>query len=110
MLGKFTRTVTNVGSPNSTYHVSINTPDSINVTVKPSVLSFTSVGEKKSFIVIVTGPRIAQMPIMSGSLIWGDGVRVVRTTLVTYTVLKSASIYCPRQTSKPTSTSYSIHY
>lgn len=80
ILGKFTRTVTNVGSPNSTYQILI-TPDSINVTVKPSVLSFTSVGEKKSFVVIVTGPRIAQLPIISGSLIWGDGVHVVRTPL-----------------------------
>ncbi|KAF3433059.1 hypothetical protein FNV43_RR24161 [Rhamnella rubrinervis] len=35
ILGKFTRTVTNVSSSNATYHVSVNTPDSINVTVKP---------------------------------------------------------------------------
>ncbi|KAK4838786.1 hypothetical protein QYF36_016397 [Acer negundo] len=57
--GTFTRTVTNAGSPNSTYHVSIyNMPVFLDVKVEPSVLSFSAVEEKKSFTVNVNGPRI----------------------------------------------------
>lgn len=88
--GVFTRTVTNVGSPNSTYYASIYIPDSLDVKVEPSVLSFSNVGEKKSFTVRVNGPHITQEPIISGSITWLDGVHVVRSPLVVYNVLASA--------------------
>ncbi|KAK9993838.1 hypothetical protein SO802_023541 [Lithocarpus litseifolius] len=74
--GIFTRTVTNVGSPNSTYHAKIDKPDSLNITVEPSVLSFSAVGDKKIFIVNVKGKHITQVPIVSGSISWIDGVHV----------------------------------
>ncbi|KAL4602687.1 hypothetical protein ACB092_10G071900 [Castanea dentata] len=45
----FTRTVTNVGIPNSTYTLCTYMPASIDVTVVPSVLSFSAIGDKKSF-------------------------------------------------------------
>ncbi|KAK2653732.1 hypothetical protein Ddye_013588 [Dipteronia dyeriana] len=88
--GTFTKTVTNVGSPNSTYHVSIyDMPIFLDIKVEPSVLSFSAVGEKKSFTVNVNGPRITQEPIISGSITWLDGVHVVRSPLVVYNVLSS---------------------
>lgn len=49
----FHRTVTNVGSPVSTYNAIVNAPKGLYIKVKPNVLSFKSVGEKKSFVVMV---------------------------------------------------------
>lgn len=80
----FTRTVTNVGSPNSTYTVSMHLPTSIAATVEPSVLSFSAIGEKKSFKVHVYGPNIAQQPITSGEIMRDDGVHFVRSPLVVF--------------------------
>ncbi|CAB4271346.1 unnamed protein product [Prunus armeniaca] len=90
--GNFHRTVTNVGKPNSTYNVSIVMPDSIKVNVEPSVLSFTDVGEKKSFRVDVNGPHITQVPIISGSITWKNGKHVVKSPLVIYNVLPLYSL------------------
>ena len=87
IMAVFTRTVTNVGSPNSTYTLSMYMPTSIDVTVEPSVLSFSALGEKKSFKVQVYGPNITQQPILSGTIMWNDGVHVVRSPLVVYTIL-----------------------
>ncbi|KAM5572640.1 cucumisin-like [Rosa sericea] len=86
----FTRTVTNVGSPNSTYTIKAHTPSS-SVSVKPSTISFSSVGEKKSFTVKVSGPPIAQQPIMSGAIVLTDGIHLVRSPLVIYTILPGAA-------------------
>jgi hypothetical protein len=83
----FTRTVTNVGSPNSTYTLRTYMPASINVTVEPTVLSFSAIGEKKTFTVEVSGPKIAQQPIISGAITWNYGVYAVRSPLVVYTIL-----------------------
>ncbi|KAK3220846.1 hypothetical protein Dsin_014816 [Dipteronia sinensis] len=105
--GTFTRTVTNVGSPNSTYHVSIyDMPIFLDVKVEPSVLSFSAVGEKISFTVNVNGPEITQEPIMSGSITWLDGVHVVRSPLVVYNVVSSdiQSYHNPSQRKKKKST------
>ncbi|KAJ9706670.1 hypothetical protein PVL29_001915 [Vitis rotundifolia] len=87
IMGVFTRTVTNVGSPNSTYSAWVYMPTILNVTVEPSVISFSAIGEKKSFTVKVYGPMIWQQPIMSGAIWWTDGVHEVRSPLVVYTVL-----------------------
>ncbi|KAF3433055.1 hypothetical protein FNV43_RR24157 [Rhamnella rubrinervis] len=61
IIGSFTRKVTNVGSPISTYNVSVDVPE----------------------ILQVDGPKITQDPIISGSITWKDGVHEVRTPLVT---------------------------
>ncbi|PON69945.1 Peptidase S8, subtilisin-related [Parasponia andersonii] len=82
--GNFVRIVTNVGSPNSTYHVSIDKPDFVDVKVDPSVLIFATLGEEKSFVVSVNGPNISQVPIISCSVTWEDGVHLVRAPLVIY--------------------------
>ncbi|KAH7549499.1 hypothetical protein ACOSP7_025688 [Xanthoceras sorbifolium] len=83
----FTRTVTNVGSPNSTYTARMYMPASVSVVIEPSVLSFSKIGEQKSFKVKVYGPKIMQQPIMSGAISWEDGIHAVRSPLVIYNIL-----------------------
>ncbi|EEF51077.1 subtilisin-like protease SBT4.3 [Ricinus communis] len=95
--GVFTRTVTNVGKPNSTYSISMYLPSTISVTVEPSVLSFSDIGEKKTFTVKVSGPKISQQRIMSGAIMWNDGTYVVRSPLVVYNILPGAT-YSPPDT------------
>lgn len=87
----FTRMVTNVGDPNSTYTSSLYMPSPlINVTVSPPVLTFSSVGEVQNFTVTVVGPTISQQPIISGAIAWTDGKRAVRAPLVVYNYLPGA--------------------
>ncbi|CAN1320748.1 unnamed protein product [Linum perenne] len=80
----FTRTVTNVGLPNSTYRVSVQVPPYVIVEVSPEVLYFSTVGEKKMFKVKVFGEKMVRKPIRSGAIVWEDGVHVVRSPLVVY--------------------------
>lgn len=53
------------------------------VRVNPNVLSFTSVGQKLSFQVIIEETMDASM--VSGSLVWDDGVHKARTPIVVFT-------------------------
>jgi len=91
----FTGTVTNVGPPNSTYTLSTYMPASIIVTVEPSVLSFSTIGENKSFTVQVYGPMIAQQPIISGAIMWKYRDYMVRSPLVVYTNLPGSQYGYP---------------
>ncbi|KDP25529.1 hypothetical protein JCGZ_20685 [Jatropha curcas] len=101
--GVFTRTVTNVGSPNSTYTVSVYMPHPVvKVAVKPSTLSFSAVGEKKTFTVTVHGPKIAQTMIVSGAISWKDGVHVVRSPVVVYNILPGYTYGVPSSESEKT--------
>ncbi|KAK4435247.1 Cucumisin [Sesamum alatum] len=88
--GTFTRTVTNVGAANSTYKASLYMPSLVSVTVEPSVLTFSAIGETQTFTVNVTGPTISQQPITSGAITWTDGTHVVRTPLVVYNYIPGA--------------------
>lgn len=99
--GVFTRKVTNVGKPNSTYIVSIYMPSNVSVTLEPSVLSFSAIGETKTFTLKVYGPKIAQQPIMSGAIMWRDGTYVVRSPLVVYNILPGATYSSPYSMAKP---------
>ncbi|KAK9103463.1 hypothetical protein Sjap_020717 [Stephania japonica] len=89
IMGTFTRTVTNVGSANSTYYASAYMPSPVGVKVVPPVLRFKAVGEKKSFTIMVYGPKIVQQPVISGLIMWNDGSHLVRTPIVVFTVLPS---------------------
>ncbi|KAK8277540.1 hypothetical protein V6Z12_D10G275600 [Gossypium hirsutum] len=71
----FHRTVTNVGSPVSTYNAVVNAPKELDIKVKPNALSFKSIGEKKSFVVTVAVK--VGLPTVSGTLVWDDGVHKV---------------------------------
>nr|DAD41141.1 TPA_asm: hypothetical protein HUJ06_015464 [Nelumbo nucifera] len=55
----FTRTVTNVGFPNSTYKAKVTSDSTMKISVKPSVLSFKALNEKKSFVVTVSGSALS---------------------------------------------------
>ncbi|CAK8538207.1 unnamed protein product [Lathyrus sativus] len=80
--GTFKRTVTNIGSPSSTYRAFLSVPDGLNISVKPDVLSFTSLGERKTYILTVDGS--INEPIRSASFIWDDGEHQVRSPIVVY--------------------------
>ncbi|XP_021291149.1 cucumisin-like [Herrania umbratica] len=103
--GVFTRTVTNVGSPNSNYTVWKTTQGDFTISVEPEFLSFSTVGEKKSFTVRVTGPHILQQPITSGSIVWlsSDYKYRARSPVVVYNVLPTPySPYYSKSQKKPT--------
>ncbi|KAH9618384.1 hypothetical protein KSS87_008519 [Heliosperma pusillum] len=83
----FYRTVTNVGFPNSTYHVVVTTLEgqALGIKVQPSVLEFESLGMKLSFSVRVTG-SIGLRSLISASLVWDDGEHQVRSPIVVYSL------------------------
>ncbi|MBA0852365.1 hypothetical protein Goshw_004421 [Gossypium schwendimanii] len=99
--GVFTRTVTNVGSANSTYTVQMYSSPEFSISVEPEVLSFSTIGEKKSFTVKVGGGFISQQKITSGAIIWTDELEQyrVRSPVVVYNVLPGYTFF-PPQTSK----------
>ena len=77
----FNRTVTNVGSSVSTYKATvIGAPEGLEIQVEPSILSFTSLMQKLSFVLKVEG-KVGDN-IVSASLVWDDGVHQVRTPIV----------------------------
>ncbi|KAG8380759.1 hypothetical protein BUALT_Bualt06G0049400 [Buddleja alternifolia] len=78
----FHRTVTNVGSPTSTYKAVVAAPSGLAIQVQPGVLSFTSLREELTFAVTVTAT--INGAVQSGSLIWDDGVYQVRSPIVAH--------------------------
>ncbi|KAK7276693.1 hypothetical protein RIF29_17837 [Crotalaria pallida] len=78
----FTRTVTNVGSANSTYKVNVPSGSNMNITVVPQVISFKSLKEKHSFFVNVAGGKFPDNSVLSSSLVWTDGTHSVRCPVV----------------------------
>ncbi|TQD89418.1 hypothetical protein C1H46_025061 [Malus baccata] len=87
--GIFNRTVTNVGSPKSTYKAKVSAPPGLKIKVNPCVLKFTSLGQKLSFQITVTG--LIEKTIVSGSLVWDDGKFQVRSPIVVYQRLQTLS-------------------
>ncbi|KAJ4963975.1 hypothetical protein NE237_023914 [Protea cynaroides] len=83
----FPRRVTNVGSANSTYKASVISDSKIKISVKPEVLSFTSLNEEKSFVVTVSGSGVPQDSMASASLVWSDGTHIVRSPIVVYSMI-----------------------
>lgn len=78
----FHRTVTNVGMPVSTYRATIVAPEGLTVRLEPGLITFRSIGQKQSFVVSVTAEINDSM--FSGSLVWDDGVHLVRSPIVAY--------------------------
>ncbi|KAI4299498.1 hypothetical protein L6164_032956 [Bauhinia variegata] len=83
----FTRTVTNVGSPTSTYRAIVRTPLGLEITVTPPSLSFSSVGQKVSFKLSVAGS--IDVALASASLAWDDGTHQVRSPITVFFVQQS---------------------
>ncbi|KAL5101962.1 hypothetical protein RYX36_006289, partial [Vicia faba] len=80
--GRFHRTVTNVGTPFSTYRAIVTAPRGLHIYVIPSVLSFTSLGENHTYVVIVDG--VLKKSMESASLTWDDGYFNVRSPIVIF--------------------------
>ncbi|KAF9661395.1 hypothetical protein SADUNF_Sadunf19G0064300 [Salix dunnii] len=78
-LFKFNRTVTNVGFSNSTYRAKAMPSPIITVKVQPTVLSFKSSYEKKSFVVTVEGGGMPHGTMASVTVVWSDGTHSVRS-------------------------------
>ncbi|KAI5346489.1 hypothetical protein L3X38_014368 [Prunus dulcis] len=84
--GVFNRTATNVGSPRSTYKAKvIGATKGLEIKVNPSILSFSSLGQKLSFQVTVKG-SIHHKSRVSASLVWDDGTFQVRSPIVVYAI------------------------
>ncbi|CAK8559953.1 unnamed protein product [Lathyrus sativus] len=79
---KFPRTVTNVGSPNSTYKATVTPVPNVKITVQPNILSFKSLNEKQSFTVTVVGSVGSTQTVFSSSLVWSDGTHNVKSPIV----------------------------
>ncbi|KAF3433603.1 hypothetical protein FNV43_RR24705 [Rhamnella rubrinervis] len=78
----YRRTLTNVSSPKSTYKAKVVAPKGLEIIVEPSVLSFTSIGQKQSFTVKLTG-KIDEFKA-SASLVWDDGTYQVKSPILVY--------------------------
>ncbi|KAK6239933.1 hypothetical protein QUC31_005402 [Theobroma cacao] len=77
------RTVTNVGTPKSTYDVLVEEPEGVSVVVTPKVLTFNMLGEKLSYKVTFTGLKRTKPVAASsfGSLVWVSGNYRVRSPI-----------------------------
>lgn len=82
----FQRTVTNVGTQNSTYKAKVVTSPGSKLCIKvsPPVLSMKSMNEKQSFMVTVSGDSIGTKQPVTANLIWSDGTHNVRSPIVVY--------------------------
>ncbi|KAK2352536.1 Subtilase family protein [Trifolium repens] len=76
------RTVTNVGSPNSTYTATIIPIPNIKIKVVPKLLSFKSLHEKQAFVVIVTEGAKSNQTLFSSSLVWSDRIHNVKSPII----------------------------
>nr|KYP76253.1 Subtilisin-like protease [Cajanus cajan] len=78
-----THTVTNVGSP-GTYEVHVKAPSGVSVLVEPRSLTFSELGEKKRFKVILKGIEVSKHAsgYVFGELLWSDGKHKVKSPLV----------------------------
>ncbi|RWR75991.1 subtilisin-like protein protease SBT4.3 isoform X1 [Cinnamomum micranthum f. kanehirae] len=81
----FSRSVTNVGTPVSTYKAVVKQLPGLKIAVSPSVLSFKSINEKHFFVVTIGGEVLSNANVTSTSLVWSDGVHSVRSPIVVYT-------------------------
>ncbi|WRX07920.1 Peptidase S8/S53 domain - like 3 [Theobroma cacao] len=77
------RTVTNVGTPKSTYYVLVEEPEGVSVVVTPKVLTFNMLGEKLSYKVTFIGSKRTKPVAASsfGSLVWVSGNYRVRSPI-----------------------------
>lgn len=74
---KVKRVATNVGSPNSTYVATVNSPTDLGVTVNPRKLVFGQDVKKASFRVVFDAKR-ASKGYKYGDVSWSDGSHLVR--------------------------------
>ncbi|XP_030942107.1 subtilisin-like protease SBT1.8 [Quercus lobata] len=90
---RYTRELTNVGAAWSIYHVTVNAPPSVAVTVEPSTLFFGKVGDKQSYTVTFVAEGAGDVSKSEfGSIVWSDGQHQVKSPIAfQWTVVKSGS-------------------
>ncbi|KAM2968238.1 hypothetical protein FF1_028408 [Malus domestica] len=79
---KFSRTVKNVGLPNSTYEAKILPTMEVEIKVAPKVLSFKLWNEEKTFTVTVVGKYLPDASHVSVPLVWSDGTHTVTSPIL----------------------------
>ncbi|KAI3765511.1 hypothetical protein L2E82_15547 [Cichorium intybus] len=84
------RIVTNVGPTASCYVARVEAPPGTRVTVEPWVLCFNTTKTRRRFKVTICPLVRVQGRFSFGSLLWEDGVHVVRTPLVVRVVIKKS--------------------
>ena len=84
------RTVTNVGPAEATYHLVVEAPAGIDVSVEQSVINFTqSTSKSVTFMVTFTTRQRVQGGYTFGSLTWSDGsTHSVRIPIAVRTVIQ----------------------
>jgi len=84
---RFPRTVTNVGAPRSLYTAKIaGLGPYVRVAVAPRRLAFSSLLQRLSFTVTVSGALPDANEFVSAAVVWSDGVRQVRSPIIVHTV------------------------
>ncbi|XP_051137991.1 subtilisin-like protease SBT3.3 isoform X2 [Andrographis paniculata] len=81
-----TRTVTNVGDPNSMYSAVVSPPAGTSVKVNPSHLHFSSKVREMSFTVTITTFHKVTTEYYFGSLTWTDNIHTVKIPISVKTV------------------------
>ncbi|KAK9715649.1 hypothetical protein RND81_06G179500 [Saponaria officinalis] len=79
---RYTRELTNVGSPGSIYQVHADAPPNVGVKVMPTKLYFKSVGEKKKYTVTFSDKKGTEPPTTKsgfGSVLWFSKTNQVRS-------------------------------
>ncbi|CAL9130653.1 unnamed protein product [Musa acuminata var. zebrina] len=76
----YTRTVTNVGEPKSTYTVKLDVPKEVSAGVTPTTLSFNEVNQKQSFSISFRRNGGGSGAVQ-GQLLWVSGKHVVRSPI-----------------------------
>ncbi|XP_022749980.1 subtilisin-like protease SBT1.8 [Durio zibethinus] len=78
---RYTRELTNVGPAKSIYEVTVNGPSSVGISVKPRILIFMNVGEKKRYTVTFVAKRGTSPMAKSefGSIVWGNAQNQVKS-------------------------------
>lgn len=80
----YKRTLTNVGTPNSTYAVTLIEPSGASVSVDPKVLAFKTIGEKLSYEVSFTAlmeEKNTSDTSSFGSITWESNKHTVRSPI-----------------------------
>ncbi|KAJ9129079.1 hypothetical protein P3X46_034152 [Hevea brasiliensis] len=73
----YTRTITNVGKPNSVYSLDISSPEGVHVMVTPHRISFSRLNEKATYSITFSRSRNASISLAQGYLKWvADGYSV----------------------------------
>ncbi|KAL5730035.1 hypothetical protein ACHQM5_002911 [Ranunculus cassubicifolius] len=83
--GVFYRTVTNTENRKSIYKATVKSSKGLTISVVPNTLTFSRLGEKKSFKVVVKGKPLGSASVLSGSFQWvDDSKHRVRSPIVVY--------------------------